>query len=93
MNDQFGVSYELQEFLRNRFENWLVAEEVIAQTVHFKCLLRHCTFWIDVLVVCPSGGHMIEQFHAADFYDAITFVRIKTGRFRVHYNLTHSSAP
>ena len=52
-----------------------------------KKLLGH----VDILMINPARRHMIHQLDAADFHDPVAVIWIKTGRLRVHHDLTHRS--
>ncbi len=89
VDHQSRIPDKIQKRLPDGSENRLVAQEIIAQTVHLERFFRHHPLRVDVLVIRPARGHMIEQFDRADFNDAVTLGGFKACGFGVQNDFTH----
>ena len=83
----------IQELAGDLGEDRLVAQEFLAQPVNLERLLRHVAFRVDILVIGPPGGHVIEQLDPADLDDAVASLGVESGGFGVQYDLTHAACP
>ena len=89
MDHQFGVADKVQKCLTDGRELGFVAQEIVTQPVHLKCLVRHPAFGVDVLVIGFSRRHMPHQLDRANLDDTIAAERVKAGGFGVQNDLTH----
>src|SRR6056297_1314222 len=99
MNHQFGIANKLDKALsdmrkqrfvfqddltllgRTRFD-----QQIRADAVDLKSVMRHVALWVDVLMIRPTRGHMVIQFNRTNFGDAVAFMRIKTSGFGIKYD-------
>ena len=89
VDNQRGSFDEGKKIAGDMSKFWFVAQEIIAQTMHRERFRRHGTFRVDILVIGVARGHVIEQFHRADFHNAVTGCGVEPGRFGIQHDFTH----
>src|SRR5690554_309622 len=93
MDHQFRAGNKLHKLIDNLRKYGLVCQEFVTDAVNRQGAFIHFPVWLDILVVITLGDSAIDDFHTADFDDAVPFAGIQTGRFRIQYNLTHYFIP
>ena len=89
VDHQLGIPDKIQKLRADLRKDRLVAQEIIAQPVHFKGGLRHRPLRVDVFVKRPTRRHVIVQLDRPDFDDTVPFRRFKTRGFGIQNDLTH----
>ena len=89
VNDKTRVANEGQKIFRDFSKRWLVLEEFLGQAVHRKSFGRNIALGIEITVKRLAGRNPIDQFNAADFYQAMALIGIEPGCFRIEDDLTH----
>ena len=103
MDHQFGVAHEIHEGLRNIGKDRFIfqldlpglwrlwrGQKVRANAMNTKGLRRHIAHGIDILVIGPSGWHVVVQLDRANLDNAVSLTGLETRGLGVQNNLTHA---
>ena len=90
MRDQWAVTQKRQQlvcfFRKNRF----IRQKAVGKPVHLLSGSGHWAKWIEICVIVIAGHDPADHFNAADFDHAIPGCGVKSSRFGIEYNFTHS---
>ena len=89
VNHQFRAGDVIQKLLGDLAELRLVGEKFAGDAVHLQRAFFAVAFRIDVAVKMFAGGLAVEDFHRADFDDAIAQRRVEAGSFSIEDDLAH----
>ncbi len=68
----------------------LFPKERVVQSVNRVSIVRHTSFGIEIGMKDLARRNVIDEFDASDLDDAMAIGRIKTGRFRIQCDFTHT---
>ena len=57
--------------------------------MNIESLPGHRPLRVDVLVIDPTGRHVVQQFDRADLDDPVALLGVETGGFGIQNDLTH----
>src|SRR5690554_7587972 len=89
VNNKFRAVNKFEELLGNFGELGFVSQKFIGDAVNRNGLGFNLAIRVDIDVVVSAGKLALHHFHAPDFDDAVTCVRVNTRGFGIQYNLSH----
>ena len=98
--DEFGIKRgvvnqdrrtvdEFEQIVGNGFEQRFVAEKFGGQAMHRERTFVRIALRIEVMMKVSAGELAIDHFNRADFHQFVSQFRLKTGGFRIEYDVTH----
>jgi hypothetical protein len=83
VHDELGVAQKFKQTICDFREYRFRTQKVVAQAVHGEGIGGHGAFGIDILMIVPTGRHVMHQFDGADFHDPVPGCGIESSGFRV----------
>jgi hypothetical protein len=91
VDHEFRALHEGEELARDVRECRLRGEELVGDAVHRQRARVHFPIRSQVTMPVTTGRPAVNEFHAADLDDAMSFRELEPGRFGVKDDLAHGA--
>jgi hypothetical protein len=91
VNDQLSAVDEGQKLIDDSGEDRFIRQELLCYSVNLKRSLIDRSLGPNVLVIVSASQFSVDNFNAANLYNAMSLPDLKARRFGIKYNLSHVS--